>query len=270
MKSTNLKPDYGNWLSSTLIIKVTLVTAGIGALLLMSFIPLVSERNLTAVVIVRCILIIAGLIGFLGILKIYDAWLLFSYDHKRGLAKQIIDFVAENVEWDGSGQLLDIGCGSGALTITCAKKFPQAQVTGIDYWGKDFRYTQIQCESNAKAENVGNACFRHGNAIKLDFPDESFDAVVSNYVYHNIGLVKNKQELLLETLRVLKKGGCFAIHDFVFNQRFYGDINAFAESLIKSGFAKVCIVDTTAGRPLTKKLARRALLIGSGLIYGVK
>ena len=46
--------------------------------------------------------------------------------------------------------------------------------------------------------------FRRGNAVKLDFPDESFDAVTSNYVYHNI-TGKDKQQLLLETLRVLKK-----------------------------------------------------------------
>ena len=44
---------------------------------------------------------------------------------------------------------------------------------------------------------------------KLDFPDESFDAVVSNYVYHNI-MGSDKRALLLETLRVLKKGGVFA------------------------------------------------------------
>ena len=38
--------------------------------------------------------------------------------------------------------------------------------------------------------------------MKLDFPDESFDAVTSNYVYHNI-TGADKQALLLETLRVL-------------------------------------------------------------------
>ncbi len=270
MKSTDLKTDYGNWLSSTLIIKVILITSGILVLFFMSFLPTVSEWNHTAVVIVRGILIMAVLIGIFGIIKIFDAWLLFSYDHKRGLAKEIIDFVAEHVEWDGDGRLLDIGCGSGALTITCAKKFPMAQVTGIDYWGTDFKYTQAQCESNARVENVENVSFLRGNAVKLDFPDESVDAVVSNYVYHNIGSVKNKQELLLETLRVLKKGGCFAFHDFMLNKRFYGDINRFAEYLRKSGFAKVCIVDTTDGRPLTRKLARRALLSGSCLIHGVK
>ena len=45
-----------------------------------------------------------------------------------------------------------------------------------------------------------------GDANKLDFPDESFDAVVSNYVYHNV-MGADKQALLLGDLRVLKKGG---------------------------------------------------------------
>ena len=71
-------------------------------------------------------------------------------------------------------------------------------------------------------EGVKNALFRRGNAVKLDFPDESFDAVTSNYVYHNI-TGEDKQALLLETLRVLKKGGTFAIHDLM-SERRYGDI----------------------------------------------
>ena len=41
------------------------------------------------------------------------------------------------------------------------------------------------------------------------FPDESFNAVVSNYVCHNI-TGADKRALLLETLRVLKKGGVVA------------------------------------------------------------
>ena len=56
--------------------------------------------------------------------------------------------------------------------------------------------------------------FQKGDAVKLDFPDETFDLVTSNYVYHNI-MGKDKQALLLETLRVLKKGGTFAIHDLM-------------------------------------------------------
>ena len=100
---------------------------------------------------------------------------------------------------------LDIGCGSGALTIACAKRNPQGKMIGIDRWGKEYASFSLPlCEKNAAAEGVENASFQRGNAVKLDFPDESFDAVTSNYVYHNIA-GKDKQALLLETLRVLKK-----------------------------------------------------------------
>ena len=71
--------------------------------------------------------------------------------------------------------------------------------------------------------------FLHGDANRLDFPDESFDAVVSNYVYHNI-TGADKQALLLETLRVLKKGGVFAINDCM-RPNLYGDMQAFVAQL---------------------------------------
>ena len=35
--------------------------------------------------------------------------------------------------WDGKGSLLDIGCGAAALTVRCAKAFPEAEITAIDY-----------------------------------------------------------------------------------------------------------------------------------------
>ena len=34
--------------------------------------------------------------------------------------------------------------------------------------------------------NKGDVIFRQGDATHFDFPDGTFDAVVSNYVYHNI------------------------------------------------------------------------------------
>ena len=71
------------------------------------------------------------------------------------------------------------------------------------------------CAKNAKSEGVSGRCrFQRGDANKLDFPDGRFDAVVSNYVYHNI-TGADRQALLLETLRVLKKGGVFAFADIV-------------------------------------------------------
>ena len=113
-----------------------------------------------------------------------------------------------------------------------------------------------------------NASFRRGNAVKLDFPDESFDVVTSNYVYHNI-TGADKQALLLETLRVLKKGGTFAIHDLMSPRR-YGDMQAFVQKLRDMGYERVELIDTTDGSFMTPKEAGRLMLRGSRLLLGIK
>ena len=74
----------------------------------------------------------------------------------------------------------------------------------------------------------------------MSFPDETFDAVTSNYVYHNV-TGANKQELLLETLRVLKKGGTFALHD-IMSKRRYGDMDEFILKLKDMGYREVRLV----------------------------
>ena len=117
-------------------------------------------------------------------------------------------------------------------------------------------------------EGVKNASFRRGNAVKLDFPDESFDAVTSNYVYHNI-TGADKQALLLETLRVLKKGGTYAIHDLMSPGR-YGDMQAFVQKLRDMGYERVELIDTTDGSFMTPKEAKRLMLRGSTLLLGIK
>jgi ubiquinone/menaquinone biosynthesis C-methylase UbiE len=193
----------------------------------------------------------------------------FSYDGKRKLSKQIVEGVAEYVNVPKGGVCLDVGCGSGALTIACAKRNPQANMIGIDRWGGEYAsFSKELCERNAAAEGVQNTEFRKGDAVRLDFPDESFDAVTSNYVYHNI-TGADKQALLRETLRVLKKGGCFAIHDLMSPAR-YGDMQAFAESLHKAGYEKVELLDTTNGMFMSRGEAARLMLRGSTLLIGRK
>ena len=159
---------------------------------------------------------------------------------------------------------------NGAITVACSDHcLRKAQSPG-----KNDRHRPLGqgilplCEKNAAAEGVKNALFRRGNAVKLDFPDESFDAVTSNYVYHNI-TGEDKQALLLETLRVLKKGGTFAIHDLM-SERRYGDMQAFVQKLREMGYERVELIDTTTGKFMTPKEAKRLMLHGSTLLVGRK
>ena len=139
---------------------------------------------------------------------------------------------------------------------------------GVDHWGPEYPFSKALCEKNAKVEGALNTSFLPGDAVHLDFPDETFDAVTSNYVYHNISF-KDKQELLLETLRVLKKGGTFAIHDLMSRSR-YGDMEAFCRKLKDMGYEKVETIDTTDGMFMSRREAKRLLLTGSTLLVGKK
>lgn len=202
-------------------------------------------------------------------IKLFRMHEAFSYDGKRKLSKQIIEGIATYVILPQGGVGLDVGCGSGALTIACAKRNPQGKMTGLDRWGKEYAsFSNLLCVQNAKAEEINNIVFQKGDANKLPFADESFDAVVSNYVYHNIP-GKNKQELLLETLRVLKKGGSFAIHDLMSKKR-YGDMDAFCRKLREMGYEKVELLDTADGSFMSPKEARAYMLTGSRLLFGKK
>ena len=110
--------------------------------------------------------------------------------------------------------------------------------------------------------------FRQGDALKLDFPDGSFDAVTSNYVYHNI-LGHDRQTVLLETLRVLKKGGTFALHD-IFSKAKYGEMQAFVDKLREMGYEKVELIDTTGGTFMSPWEGKWMALSGSALLVGKK
>ena len=193
----------------------------------------------------------------------------FSYNGSRNLSQQIVEGTAEYITLPEGGVGLDVGCGSGALTIACAKRNPQGSMIGIDRWGKEYAsFSQQLCEDNAIAEGAENTDFYKGDACALDYPDECFDAVTSNFVYHNIAGV-NKQELLRETLRVLKKGGTFAIHDIMSKAR-YGDMQAFINELYDEDYEKAELIDTTDGMFMTKGEANLLGLSGSALLVGRK
>ena len=125
------------------------------------------------------------------------------------------------------------------------------------------------CEKNADREGVGSRCtFQHGDANRLDFPDESFDAVVSNYVYHNI-IGADKQKLLLETLRVLKKGSVLALNDEM-KPRMYGDMAAFAQRFRGMSYDDVRLIDTAKEAFGSRRRATLLMLGDSRLLVGRK
>lgn len=263
------KPDYKNWVPKSMVVGLGAATAAAG----LAFALLCVSNKLLKGTPRRLCAVLFGVAA--PVLLFYTEWMAilhrtFDYNGKRKLAKTIVDGTADHVKLPDGGTGLDVGCGSGALTIASARRNPKAKMVGCDIWSGAYKavFSKKRCEDNAAAEGVSNVIFTEGNAVSLPFPDESFDAVTSNYVYHNVA-GQNKQKLLRETLRVLKKGGTFAIHDLMSKAR-YGDMDAFVRSLKDEGYEDVRLIDTTDGRFMGRREAAWLGLGGSTLLVGKK
>lgn len=196
---------------------------------------------------------------------------IFSFTGGMLMAK-VHDYLLQKMEWNGCGTLIDIGCGSGAVAIKCAKRYPDAQITGIDYWGKTWNYAKKQCERNAEAEGVKNhISFIKGDAAKLPFPDGAFDAAVSNFVFHEVMSQRDKRLVVREALRVVKKGGRFAFHDLFEHKEVYGDMHKFVEELRKEGYTEIEYEPHTENLAVIPDAVKAPwMLSGLGLLYGRK
>jgi SAM-dependent methyltransferase len=245
--------DYGNWVSTRLLYG----SMALSALFLgLSFVHPGSTL---------------GAILFLSSL-VYFAYARAKFSPRGGnLQAQIRGLPLDHLDWDGEGQALDIGCGNGPLAIALAKRYPNAHVTGIDYWGGVWEYSKGACERNAEAEGVaGRMTFQKASAAALPFEDGAFDAAVSNLVFHSVMDVRDKRAVVKEALRVVKEGGRFAFQDQFLDKGLYGEIDDLLETIKSWGIARVTFVNTSSLDLIPKALKLRFMVGKMGLIYGRK
>lgn len=90
-------------------------------------------------------------------------------------------------------KVLDVGCAKGFMLFDFTRLVPGIKISGIDI----SRYAIKNALSQVKP------FIKYGNAIKLPFPNKSFDLVISINTIHNLPL-KNLIKALLEIERVGK------------------------------------------------------------------
>jgi len=189
----------------------------------------------------------------------------------ENLQDHIWNLVLENLDWNGEGRVLDIGCGNGALTIKLAQKYPKAQIVGIDYWGKNWEYSKNVCERNAQIEGVNERVeFQKANAESLPFDDGYFDASVINFVFHMVGNYKDKRKVIREALRVVKKEGDFSFQDEFLVKQLFGDIDDLIETIKSWGISKAEFVNTRDADFIPRSLKLPFILGTMGIIKGKK
>lgn len=104
-------------------------------------------------------------------------------------------------------QVLEIGCGTGNLSLRAKRARPGIQVIGSD---PDPR---ALARAERKARGLAGVRFERGYAQQLPYPDATFDRVFSALMLHHLDH-DTKVATAAEVQRVLRPGGSLHLVDF--------------------------------------------------------
>lgn len=129
-----------------------------------------------------------------------------EYDQHASVQKRIVTRLDQMVASHQQGtpaQVLDIGCGTGAMLATLQERYPQAGLCGLD-----LAYNMAK---QAQQRLVGEALLVNGAAEQLPFRGRAFDLVVSA---STLQWVDRLDICFEECHRVLRDGGLLCVAFF--------------------------------------------------------
>jgi ubiquinone/menaquinone biosynthesis C-methylase UbiE len=140
-------------------------------------------------------------LSFKWLTPLYDPllkWVMREETFKRKLIQQA------NIQ--PNMKVLDLGCGTGTLTLMLKCAHPEAEITGLD---GDSEVLDI-----ARLKSRGaNIQWDEGLASSLPYPESIFDRVVTSLVIHHL-TADDKRRAFKEIYRVLKPYGELHVLDF--------------------------------------------------------
>jgi ubiquinone/menaquinone biosynthesis C-methylase UbiE len=136
-----------------------------------------------------------------GLTALYDPVVAVTM-RERAFRSRLVEQVSEGTP----DSVLEIGCGTGSLTVCLAEALPEASITALD--------PDLDALARAQAKDpLEKIDWREGTALGLAIADESFDRVVASLVLHHLTTAQ-KRVALAEAFRVLHPGGRLHIADW--------------------------------------------------------
>jgi SAM-dependent methyltransferase len=110
-------------------------------------------------------------------------------------------WLASRIEWPEGGDVLDVGCGTGALWVAIAPLLPHLRLTLTDL---SDGMVEAAADAVAALDGVDLVGALPCDVQELPFPDESFDVVVANHMLYH---VPDPARAAAGLARVLRPGG---------------------------------------------------------------
>ncbi len=101
-------------------------------------------------------------------------------------------------------KIIDLCTGTGDIAILLAKKYPNAEITGIDFSEKMIKLAK------EKTKKYPNIKIKQGNVMDLKIEDNSFDICTISFGLRNLPDI---EQSITEMNRILKKEGIISILD---------------------------------------------------------
>lgn len=126
--------------------------------------------------------------------KFYELGMLMEPEYRKNAEKMVHAVVRKG------DRVLDVGTGTGLLATFGAPL--ASEYVGIDYSGSMLS----KAIRKAARQRFANVILRWGDAMALPFEDQSFDCVVTSFMFAHLAK-KERAKALSEMNRVLKPGG---------------------------------------------------------------
>ncbi len=141
------------------------------------------------------------------VVKIYDIW---SWLTERKAA----DNVVKLAEIKNGEKFLEVACGTGVLFEKFVKRNPDGENVGVDLSPDMLN----KAKKRLRKYNNHNFKLLQGNALNLEFENNSFDLAINNFML-DLMPVDYFDKIAGEFYRVLKPGGRLVVSIFSFGEK---------------------------------------------------